>query len=72
MKEISKEKKIVLKPPLLMNYPLQIHTAIILIINVKSNYTTFIKITAKYMRKLFEFLFNKQDIRAHILLVIPM
>jgi len=44
-----------------MNYTLKSHTAIILIINAKSNYSTFIKITAKWWSTVLEFVFNKKD-----------
>lgn len=45
-----------------MSCTLKSHTAIILIINANSNYSTFIKITAKSWRSVLEFIFNKQII----------
>lgn len=54
-----------------MNYTPKSHTAIILIINAKSNYSTFIKITAKQWSSILEFVFNKQDTAAYLLLDIP-
>lgn len=54
-----------------MNCTLKSHTAIILIINANSNYSTFIKITAKWWRSVLEFVFNKQVIATYLLLDIP-
>jgi len=54
-----------------MSYTLKSHTAIILIINAKSNYSTFIKIIAKWWRSILEFVFNKQNIATYLLLDIP-
>lgn len=54
-----------------MNYTPKSHTAIILIINAKPNYSTFIKITAKRWSAILEFVFNKKDIAYYLLLDIP-
>lgn len=54
-----------------MSCTLKSHTAIILIINAHYNYSTFIKITAKWWRSVLEFVFNKQIIATYLLLDIP-